>query len=204
MDVCSKENLRQLSQLKLDDPPDIKLPKCNGDMWVFAYGSLIWEPGFKFESTHKATLYGYHRRLCLWSIRYRGTPKKPGLVLGLDRGGCCTGVVYKVNTRHQSSTSDYLRERELVTGAYSPVLRSCYLENGEVVQALTFVIRRDHPQYSGRLRPKEIAHTVRKASGRNGRNTVYVNNTVAHLRELNIRDNELTEIARMLNKSSSV
>ncbi len=200
MAICSRENLRQLSELNLDEPPDIEMPCPNGNMWVFAYGSLMWDPGFEYESSHKATLYGYHRRLCLWSIRYRGTPKKPGLVLGLDHGGCCTGVVYKIHTRHTLSTSEYLRERELITGAYKPVLRSCYLENGDVVQALTFVIQRDHPQYSGRLKLKEIAHTVRNARGRNGQNSVYVHNTVQHLRELNIHDNALTKVVRILEK----
>ena len=100
-----------------------------GDLWVFGYGSLIWRPGFEFIERVPARLIGEHRALCVYSFVHRGTPEKPGLVLGLDRGGACRGVAFRVAEEHRAATVAYLRAREQVTSVYREVMRSVWLEN---------------------------------------------------------------------------
>src|ERR1700742_1062455 len=100
-----------------------------GDLWVFGYGSLIWRPGFEFLERVPARLIGEHRALCVYSFVHRGTPEKPGLVLGLDRGGACRGVAFRVAEKNRAATVNYLREREQVTSVYREVMRSVLLEN---------------------------------------------------------------------------
>src|SRR5690349_2563312 len=87
----------------------------DSDLWVFGYGSLIWKPGFEFVEQRPARLIGEHRSLCIYSMVHRGTPEKPGLVLGLDRGGACQGVAFRVARKQRDATVAYLREREQVT-----------------------------------------------------------------------------------------
>src|SRR5580658_7408120 len=119
-----------------------------GDLWVFGYGSLIWRPGFEFLERVPARLIGEHRALCVYSFVHRGTPEKPGLVLGLDRG-----VAFRVAEKHRAATVAYLREREQVTSVYREVMRSVWLENAgrQRVSALAYVVDRGHVQYAGRL-----------------------------------------------------
>ena len=124
-----------------------------GDLWVFGYGSLMWRPGFEFIERVPARLIGEHRALCVYSFVHRGTPEKPGLVLGLDRGGACRGIAFRVAEKHSTATIAYLREREQVTSVYREVKRSVWLENEarERVSALVYVVDRGHAQYAGRL-----------------------------------------------------
>ena len=157
-----------------------------GDLWVFAYGSLMWNPGFPHVEAHRARLYGYHRSLCVWSWVYRGTRRAPGLVLGLDRGGSCPGIAYRVPGAADQAALDYLAERELITGVYYPLWKPLRVEDGRSVSALAFVVDRDHPQYAGKLPERGAVATVRGASGRNGANLDYVANTVAHLELMGI------------------
>src|SRR6185312_12087302 len=132
-------------------------------LWVFGYGSLIWKPGFEFVEQRPARLIGEHRSLCIYSMVHRGTPEEPGLVLGLDRGGACQGMAYRVSHNNRNAIVAYLREREQATSVYREVLRSVWLEGGtrERVSALAYVVDRGHVQYAGRLSIERQLHLVR-------------------------------------------
>lgn len=168
--------------------------------WVFAYGSLMWRPGFVFEEEHPARLHGAHRALCVYSHVHRGTPERPGLVLGLDRGGRCRGVAFRVALPLWEETLRYLREREQTTGVYRETRRQVALldGSGRRVSALCYVVDRTHPQYAGKLDLTDQLRHVGPASGRSGPNPEYVVNTVQHLVAMGIRDNELLRLAERL------
>jgi len=161
--------------------------------WVFGYGSLMWDPGFPYEASHPALLVGYHRRFCLYSQRYRGTPERPGLVLGLDRGGSCRGVVYAVPAAAAAETRDYLWRRELDDYAYRPKLLSVRHAGG-TVRAQTFVVDRTQPQYAGWLDDDTVAGLIAAGVGQRGRNRDYLENTLQHLRTLGIHDRGLERL----------
>src|SRR5437870_4447921 len=123
------------------------------DLWVFGYGSLMWRPDFAFAERVEAQLIGAHRALCVYSFVHRGTPEKPGLVLGLDRGGACRGIAYRVAAADRDATIGYLREREQVTSVYLETNRRITLAAAQPrdVTALVYLVDRSHPQYAGRL-----------------------------------------------------
>lgn len=164
------------------------------DYWVFGYGSLMWDPGFSHDVVHPALLVGYHRQFCLYSYRYRGTRERPGLVLGLDRGGSCRGVVYRVPEHAVAATKAYLWERELDDYAYLPRLVTVRHAGG-AVHAQTFVVDRAQPQYAGGLDVDAIAAIVVRGIGQRGTNRAYLENTLGHLRELGIVDRGLERVA---------
>jgi cation transport protein ChaC len=164
------------------------------EFWVFGYGSLMWNPGFAYEERLTARLAGYRRSLCVRSYVHRGTEERPGLVLGLDRGGSCKGVAFRVAMPDWPETLGYLRERELVTNVYLERSVRLVLGDGREVSGLTYVIDRAHPQYAGAVSIEEAARIVHGAVGRSGANPAYVANTVAHLRELGIRDQWLESV----------
>ena len=168
------------------------------NLWVFGYGSLMWNPGFDYAEAIPARLFGFHRRLCLWSIKYRGTHSNPGLVLGLAPRGSCRGMGFRLHDNDIAGAVDYLFDRELVSDAYHPVLKPLYLENGEVVTALTFVSKIDHPQFAPHMDLESIVGIIRNARGPRGTNSEYVLNTAAHLDELGIRDTEIHRVAKAL------
>ena len=173
------------------------------DFWVFGYGSLMWRPGFDFIERQPALLAGAHRALCIYSWVHRGTRAKPGLVLGLDRGGACRGVAYRVAGANREAVLAYLRERELVTDAYREAWRNVQLlrEGGaETAPALAYLVVRSHVQYAGRLPPERLLELVRSSEGRSGRNAEYVINTASHLDALGIRDPVLEWLAAALKK----
>lgn len=165
------------------------------DFWVFGYGSLIWQPGFAHAETRKARIYGYRRLLCIHSHVYRGTPERPGLVLGLDRGGSCLGMAFRVPGDLRGEVLAYLRERELVTQVYQERILPVSLSGGPVVEAVAYVVDRTHPQYTGAIDPLEAARRVSGAAGKAGPNEDYVRNTVEHLQALGIRDRWLEHVA---------
>lgn len=165
------------------------------DFWVFGYGSLIWRPGFAHAETRRALLHGYRRSLCVLSHVHRGTPDRPGLVLGLDRGGSCVGLAFRVPQGLRDEVTAYLRERELVTNVYLERSLTVRLEGGAHVAALAYVVDRTHAQYAGRMDTGEAARHVSGAIGRSGRNEDYVASTVAHLKVLGIRDRWLEAVA---------
>jgi len=173
---------------------------AEGDLWVFGYGSLMWRTGFDFLERRQAKLIGGHRALCVYSHVHRGTPERPGLVLGLDRGGSCRGVAFRVAAENAHSTLSYLQERELVTKVYKEAVRPVELMEGqsERVRALCFLVDRSHPQYAGALSLDEQLHLVRAGHGGSGANPEYVLETVKHMRELGIRDQGLEWLAERL------
>jgi glutathione-specific gamma-glutamylcyclotransferase len=174
----------------------------DGDLWVFGYGSLIWNPGFAFVEQVPARLIGEHRALCIYSLVHRGTPEKPGLVLGLDRGGACQGIAFRVAAEHRKATVTYLREREQVTSVYREVMRSVWLEDDarRRVSALAYVVDRGHVQYAGRLSLAEQLRYVRQGHGRSGVNREYVLSTVAAIEAEGFRDTQLHQLAMMLHE----
>jgi cation transport protein ChaC len=178
--------------------PETELSK--GDLWVFGYGSLMWRPGFEFMEQVPARLIGEHRALCVYSFDHRGTPEKPGLVLGLDRGGACRGIVFRVAAHRRSDTVEYLRSREQTTNVYREVMRSVWLENEarHRVSALAYVVDRGHVQYAGRLSLSEQLRYVQQGHGRSGNNRDYVLSTVTSIEKQGFRDPQLHQLALML------
>jgi cation transport protein ChaC len=168
------------------------------DLWVFGYGSLMWRPGFEFVERQGAFVRGYHRALCVYSHVHRGTSERPGLVLGLDRGGSCKGVAFRVAGPKASSALAYLREREQVTSVYREVFLRTRLADGAHVPAVCYVADRTHVQYAGRLDRAELVRLVSQGVGLSGGNPDYVRNTQAHLAALAIRDKTLEWLARRL------
>jgi cation transport protein ChaC len=171
-------------------------------LWVFGYGSLMWRPGFAYSSRCKATLRGWRRSLCVYSHVYRGTPARPGLVIGLDRGGACLGVAFRVEAALREQTIRYLRGREQVTAVYVERIAPITLEFGERVSALTFVADRLHPQYAGRLDREEMLELVRAGAGVSGDNATYVAETHEHLLAMGVRDPDLEWLAAKLRRAS--
>ena len=186
------------SAYQLEPVPNLKLPLPKGDFWVFGYGSLMWDPGFKYIDSQPAFLFGYHRRLCLWSIHYRGTHANPGLVLGLDAGGSCKGMGFKVSPKNTEEVCEYLKEREMLSNAYKPVVKPIYLDNGKNVNALTFVSKRNHPQYANIQDNDLLVSIIQNAKGLRGPNCQYVTNTANHLSEFGIHKTHLHDIADQL------
>jgi cation transport protein ChaC len=179
------------------DPTFDQLPE---DLWVFAYGSLMWRPGFDFLERVPARVIGAHRALCVLSHVHRGTPERPGLVLGLDRGGTCRGLAFRVAAAQRAPTLSYLRAREQVTKVYRESLRSVWLlgEPERRVEALCYVVDRSHPQYAGQLSPDEQLHLVRQGHGHAGPNRDYVLSTVKELEAQGFRDADLHLLAERL------
>jgi cation transport protein ChaC len=171
-----------------------------GELWVFGYGSLMWRPGFDFIEKAPAALIGAHRSLCIYSFHHRGTQAHPGLVLGLDEGGACRGVAFRVTRANADATLAYLREREQVTDVYVEAMKPVSLldGSGRELEALCYIVDRGHPQYAGRLSLERQAELVRSASGLSGNNIDYVLNTVRHLEEVGIHDVELIALAQRL------
>src|SRR6476646_1719125 len=170
------------------------------DLWVCGYGSLMWRPGFEYIEQVPARLIGEHRALCVYSFDHRGTPEKPGLVLGLDRGGACRGVAFRVAARRRGDTVDYLRGREQTTNVYREVMRSVWLENRarQRVSALVYVVDRGHVQYAGRLSLTEQLRYVQQGHGRSGNNRDYVLATVKSIEAQGFRDAQLHQLAALL------
>ena len=176
------------------------------DLWVFGYGSLMWRPGFEFIEQAPARLIGEHRALCVYSFDHRGTPEKPGLVLGLDRGGACRGIAFRIAASRRSDTVKYLRDREQTTHVYREVMRSVWLENEarQRVSALTYVVDRGHVQYAGRLSLPERLRHVQQGHGRSGNNRDYVLSTVKSIEAQGFRDEQLHQLAVMLRDDPSM
>ena len=166
-----------------------------GGHWVFGYGSLMWRPGFSYKECREAVLYGYHRAFCVYSHVHRGTPEVPGLVLGLDRGGACRGIAYRVAVESWPDVQAYLREREQTTLVYLEARKRLRLrgggDHGRNIAAITYLVDREHIQYAGRLAEDDQVRLILQGHGRSGDNLSYLVNTVRHLDEAGFRDGPL-------------
>ncbi|MBS0524975.1 MAG: gamma-glutamylcyclotransferase [Proteobacteria bacterium] len=165
-------------------------------LWVFAYGSLMWNPGFAVRETRSARLHGFHRAFCIYSEHYRGTPRKPGLILGLLAGGSCRGLAHRLPVEGYDKVRRYLWQREIENdGVYVEETRPIHLADGRVVPSLVYLADRAHRQFAGKLPLARALELVRQGTGATGTNIDYVRNTLAHLRELGLRDRNLEELA---------
>ncbi len=165
--------------------------------WVFAYGSLMWHAGFETAETQAARLHGFHRAFCIYSEHYRGTPQEPGLILGLLAGGSCRGLAHRLPARRYDDVRRYLWRREIEhDGVYQEAVRPIHLADGRVVPALVYLADRKHRQFAGKLPLAKAIELVRRGRGATGSNLIYVQNTVAHLRNLGLQDRVLEELAR--------
>jgi cation transport protein ChaC len=170
--------------------------------WVFAYGSLMWAPGFETAETRPAVAYGYHRAMCLRSERYRGTPENPGLVLGLDRGGSCHGLALRIAADRVAAVRAYLDEREMSGGAYAERALTVVLDDGRRVRAVAYVIRRDHGHYCGGMAPDKMAALIRTGIGARGSARDYLANTVAHIEAMKLGDRSLRRLLDLVDRKA--
>jgi cation transport protein ChaC len=163
-------------------------------VWIFAYGSLMWDPNFPRAESETALLRGYHRRFCLYSYDYRGTRMRPGLTLGLDRGGACRGIVLRLPSEGRAEAIDRLWAREMTAPrVYDLRLVPVQTSRGNR-KAYAFTVRREHPDYAGRLPPAETARIIAGAVGRRGACRDYLADTERHLKALGIADGPLTQL----------
>lgn len=166
------------------------------DAWVFAYGSLMWRPGFRYAEAVRARLHGYRRGFCIYSVHYRGSKTRPGLVLGLERGGLCEGIAYRIAAEDVDETLAYIRDREQVSGVYREKMVRVTLAGDQprTATALTFVAEKRHPSFVRNLPLARQAVIIRGAAGGSGTNADYLINTLQHLSELGIRDRQLERL----------
>lgn len=169
----------------------LDLPR--GDLWLFTYGSLMWDPGFCFAEAAPALLRGYHRSFCIYSNRYRGTVTAPGLVLGLDRGGACNGMAYRIDAAEMTVALETLWQREMRRRVYVPRMLTVRI-GARSYRALAFLANREDTGYAGRLNSGEIAQIIVRCCGERGPNIDYLVNTLQHLDELGVRDRHLQRL----------
>lgn len=171
------------------------------EFWVFGYGSLMWRPGFEFIESHQALLHGFHRGLCIYSHVHRGTPAQPGLVMGLDRGGACRGMAFRVTPDNWHDTVAYLRAREQVTMVYleKTIRVTLQTEPARPVQALTYIVDRQHHQYAGKLSLADQLAYIRQGIGKSGPCHEYVTSINDHIVEMGMRDGILDKLCAGLN-----
>ena len=165
------------------------------DVWLFGYGSLMWNPVINYAERRVATIHGFHRSYCLWLLLGRGSPEHPGLMLALDRGGSCQGVAFRIPAATAREELRLVWQREMVGGAYQPRWVGARTPGGPI-RAITFVVDRGYPRYAGKLDDGEIARRVATASGIIGSCAAYLADTIAALRALGMRDRMLERIAR--------
>ncbi|MBI1779553.1 MAG: gamma-glutamylcyclotransferase [Proteobacteria bacterium] len=185
--MLSEAELRQSIAATLARRPEA------GDVWLFGYGSLIWNPAFHFAERRVGTIHGFHRRFCLWTHLGRGTPERPGLTLGLDRGGACRGVCFRVAAGAVESELDIVWRREMVSGAYAPRWIEVATDAGRLA-AIAFVINHAHPRYAGLLPEATVIETIAEAAGHLGPCADYLLNTVTHLDALGIADRPMRRL----------
>lgn len=164
-----------------------------GEVWVFAFGSLIWNPAFHFAEQRIARIHGHHRRFSLWAKVGRGSPERPGLMLSLERGGSCTGVAYRLAPGTEFAELDVIWRREMLARAYRPIWTRAQTATGPV-WTIAFAANRHHDRHAPGLSQEAIVHHLATGEGAMGRASDYLFDTVEHLRSLGIRDRALERI----------
>ncbi|MEN0040586.1 MAG: gamma-glutamylcyclotransferase [Pseudomonadota bacterium] len=177
-----------------------ELPPPTDHFWVFGYGSLMWKPGFDYLERRRATMDGVHRSPCVFSWVHRGTMARPGIVMGLDEGGYCEGVAFKVGMAKQREVVDYLRARELVTNVYIETTREGRIESGETVPMLCYIADTTHEQYADNLSIDALVAQISGAEGQSGKNEDYILDTVEKMREMAIHDERMEAVAARLSR----
>lgn len=176
------------------------------EFWVFGYGSLMWRPGFPYVKRLTAHLYGLHRAMCIYSHVHRGTRQRPGLVLGLDRGGSCRGIAYKIAPQKIEETIAYLREREQMNKVYHEVTRSIRIHDktDRMVEAMFYIVDRDHAQYTGRMSPEAQVEFVKQGIGKSGKNPEYLQSCVEHLQKMGVCDRPLERLNALVASKADI
>lgn len=182
------------------DLKDFQAALPRGDLWIFGYGSLMWSPDFRIDEKHPGHLYGLHRSMCIYSHRYRGTPAKPGLVMGLCCGGSCWGMAFRIAEPRVRSTLAGLWHREMLNRVYLPRLVAVHIGHRRTVRALAFVADASHPQFVGNLSVEATARLVAQGRGERGNNLDYVANTLAHMEALGVHDPHLARVFELAAK----
>ena len=184
-----------LSEAEVDASRRAALARAGAgtDVWVFGYGSLMWNPAFHHVERRTGTVHGFHRQFCLWTHLGRGSPERPGLTLGLERGGSCHGVALRIAAEAVEDETTILWRRQMVSGAYIPTWVRVRTALG-VAPAIAFTINRHHPRYAGRLNEDLIVETIALAAGPVGACADYLFNTVAHLEEVGVTDHRMRRL----------
>ena len=194
--LSDEERRRSREETVANRPP-------GAGLWVFAYGSLLWNPAFHYAESCQAKLYGYHRSFCLKSPIGRGTAERPALILGLDRGGSVQGMAYRVEEDKAEEELDLLWSREMLAGSYRPTWVNLKSPRGERFQAIAFVMRRDCPRYAGGLSIEETARLIADAHGPLGPCMEYLENTVNALDALGFMDGPMHDLRARVRELSS-
>lgn len=189
--------MRMLSKEEIECSLHTTLGQLSGDLWLFAYGSLMWKPELEFVEQRPAAVWGYHRRFCLWQRRYRGTPQRPNLALALDRGGSCCGLIYRISPPDIATKVAAVWHREMQGNGYRPRWVQTHGDAGHV-QAIAFVVNRETERYAGRLSDAVVADHIASANGHFGSGAEYLLETVLHLEELGIRDRVLWRLQELV------
>lgn len=165
-----------------------------GDLWVFGYGSLMWSPGFRYRAKAPGFVFGYHRSLCIYSYRHRGTPKRPGLVMGLRRGGSCWGMVFRIAASSAPAVLAKLWQREMQNRVYQPRLIRVRIGRRRAVRAVAFIADPGHRQYACDLDLEQTARLVAQGLGQRGHNLEYLHRTITHMHAIGVRDAHLERV----------
>ncbi len=179
-----------------------KLPETE-DVWLYAYGSLIWSPMVKFSERCHARLFGYHRQFCMWSKIGRGTPDQPGLTLALEPGGSNNGIAYRIPAKLAEKELRIVWNREMIGGSYIPKIVKLHTKKAEKmgsISAIAFVMNREHENYTGKLDQERVAGVIASAEGPLGKCRDYLFNTVAHLDDLGLPDQKLSWLAKRVSE----
>jgi cation transport protein ChaC len=192
-DKWSIEQIRESYRRILADAPP-------GDLWIFAYGSLLWNPTVHVAEARIAHMRGYHRRFCLRTTLGRGSPEMPGLILGLEPGGSCSGQVLRVVRADAERELELLFRREMIAGSYTPKWLPVTAVGLGRIKAMTFIMNRRHERYTGRLSEEDVVHSIACAAGPLGKCSDYLDQTVASLAALGLEDKAMTRLQRLVNE----